>query len=213
MIKAIIFDFDGLMVDSEPAHYHAFKKALKGYEVRFLWKDHMRYLGISDKEMCEGLVKEHHLELTPSELMKKKDKAFLRVLQKIRPMTGLSRLLKRIRAYKKAVASGSHKKEIQIVLRNLGLLDKFDIVVSSDEVKKGKPAPDLFLLAAKKLGVKPSECLVLEDAANGVVAAKAAGMKCYLISKKAQKCLVDRKLRNLNEVDRFISPKGMFVRV
>lgn len=206
-IKAVIFDMDGLMIDSEPIHLKAYNKAMKSLGVILSFKDYSKYLGISDIDISKDIIKRFKLNISKEELMKKKDVIYKKLLKRdIIPKLGLVDLVKKLKneGYLLAVASSSHTEEILIVLSTLNLKSFFKEIVSADNVKKAKPSPDIFLLTAKKLNVIPEDCLVLEDSSNGVIASKKAKMYCYAIpsvkTNKDRFILADRVLNNLNEV-------------
>lgn len=185
MIKAVIFDLDGLMVDSEPVHFKAYEKVLSRLGVTLLESDYAaRYVGISDHDAAQDMVKRYNLPISVEELLKRKAQVFAQILPgNVVPKKGLFDLLHDLRThgYKTAVASGAMLPDIKQIIASLNLLDSFDALCSADAVKQGKPAPDLFLFAAQQIGVLPENCLVLEDAPVGVQAAQSAGMKCYAI--------------------------------
>jgi len=210
MIKAVIFDMDGLMIDSEPFHIDAYDKALLDFKYRLSEAEKIKYVGISDHDICVDLVSRLKLPCSPQELVAKKTTEYKKILNnKLIAQPGLHNLLSTIYGkYKLAVASSSHKDEIEIVLNRLKVKKMFDAIVSATQVKNGKPQPDIFLYAASRIDVTPASCLVLEDAISGVRAAKAAGMICYAIPSKETAHLnfniADRRLDSLVDVYKFI---------
>ena len=208
MIKAVIFDMDGLMVDSEPVHFKAYEQVLGELGKTVPESDYAeRYVGISDGDAAQDIVKRYHLPISAKELLTRKAAAFAKLLPgNVVPKEGLFDLLKDLRAhgYKTAVASGAMLPDIEKIIASLGLQDSFDALCSAEQVAHGKPAPDVFLLAAQKLGVQPAESLVLEDAPVGAQAAHAAGMKCYAIPSRETKGRsfngATQVLSSLNEV-------------
>lgn len=191
MIKAVIFDLDGLMVDSEPVHFKAYEKALSELGKKLPEHDYAEYyVGISDHDAAQDMVKRYNLPISADELLVRKAQVFAQLLPgNVVPQKGLFDLLHDLRAhgYKTAVASGAMLPDIKQIIASLNLQDSFDALCSADSVQHGKPAPDLFLLAARTLDVPPQNCLVLEDAPAGVQAAKSAGMKCYAIPSRETK--------------------------
>ena len=185
MIKAVIFDLDGLMVDSEPVHFKAYEKVLHELGVTLSEDDYAkRYIGIADRETAQDMVKRYKLPISFEELLRRKALLFAQLLPgNVVPKNGLFGLLHDLRTheYKTAVASGAMLPDIKQIIASLNLQESFDALCSADSVKQGKPAPDLFLFAAQQIGVLPQNCLVLEDAPVGVQAAQSAGMKCYAI--------------------------------
>jgi len=207
VIKAVIFDMDGLMIDSEPYHVEAYNKVLEAMGHHLSDTENLKYVGVSDKYICHDLVQTLGLKIAPTELENRKREAYKQLLEKeVVAKPGLITLVKQLHEekFKLAVASSSPMSEINTVLKRLSLLNLFDELVSSDAVEHGKPAPDVFLYAARKLGVEPKDCLVLEDAPSGLQAAKSANMLCYVIpSRDTQEenfALADKKLTSLSEV-------------
>ena len=207
MIKAIIFDMDGLMIDSEPFHLKAYNKVLKEFGQFLTDENNQKYVGTSDANVCKDLIKKYGLPISQHELKQRKNNEYKLLFRKnILPQEGLIELINNLHKnnYKIAIASGSHIDEIDIVLTKLKIKEYFDEIVSSDEVENGKPAPDVFLYVASRLNINPNKCLVLEDSHNGEVAAKNAGMKCYIIPSRETKNevfnLADRILNSLNDV-------------
>lgn len=191
MIKAVIFDMDGLMVDSEPLQYQAFNAVFRGIGRKFPQEDNDRlYIGLSDIDQARDIVTRYDLPLIPEEVVKRKQVEYRKLIsQVITPQPGLMELLRKLHElkYKKGIASSSGIEEIEYVIKGLNIGKLIDVYCSAEEVRQGKPRPDIYLLAANKLGVSPSDCLVLEDAPNGVKAAKAAGMMVFAIPGRATK--------------------------
>ena len=212
MMRGVIFDMDGLMIDSEFLHLQAYNYVLEPMGYHLSDEDNQKYVGISDEDVTKDIVERFSLSITPEELNRKKEQAYKTILsENVKAQPGLTELLENLKKsdYKLAVASGSHKEEIDIVLEKLRLSEYYDIIVSADEVQNGKPEPDIFLLTSKRLGIPPEECLVLEDASHGVVAAKKAGMYCYAIPDRWTKnhdfSQADLILDNLRDVYKHIS--------
>ncbi len=201
---------DGTMVESEMLHYHAYKEILSTLGAQLSLEDYFHAWG-SDKDMCMRFVEKFHLSVSLEELLNRKNKTFREVyLQKVTPQPGLMDLLKKLRQenYSLAVCSSAQMHDIEIVLNTISAKKFFDQIVSAESVEHGKPAPDCYLLTAEKLGVNPSDCLVIEDAPKGVAAAKAADMKCFVIPsiglEKADFTGADRVLENLSQVPNYL---------
>lgn len=183
MIRAVIFDMDGLMIDSERLHYQAYQEVLKTCGIDFTLEQYLDFWG-SDKDICRRIVEKLKPNLSEQTLLEEKNKLFRDVyIHEVTPQPGLFKLLEFLKSknYPMAVASSSQMHEIKIVLETIGVINYFKEIVSAESVEHGKPAPDCYLLAAKKIGVEPEHCLVLEDAPKGVKAAKAAGMMCFAV--------------------------------
>lgn len=183
--QAVIFDMDGVIVDSEPHHKQAFHDTIQdlGYEglggLRF--ED---YVGRSDFELWVDFVAKHKPPQTMEELLALKRNRVINVMREVQPIfEGLPDLVEKLAVRcPLAVASGSEHVVIEAVLDLKNLRRFFSVVVSSADVKRGKPAPDIFLLTAELLQVPARECWVIEDSKAGVAAGLAAGMKVIAIT-------------------------------
>ncbi|MEU9185614.1 HAD family phosphatase [Streptomyces sp. NPDC048484] len=182
---SVIFDLDGTLVDSEPNYFEAGRQTLAEQGVTdFSWADHERYVGISTQETI-ALWKERYALDTPLDvLLADKNRRYLelaRASTRVYPeMRGFVELLAGD-GVPMAVASGSSRLAIEAILSGTGLDAYLRTVVSAEEVPRGKPAPDVFLEAARRLGAAPGDCVVFEDAVPGAVAARAAGMRCVAV--------------------------------
>jgi HAD superfamily hydrolase (TIGR01509 family) len=182
MIKALIFDLDGLLADTECLHCRAYQMALLEYDIELNEADYAEHWvrfggGIGDWLTRQGLT------LDPGSIRLRKSKHYLDLLaSSLRPMDGALELLGACHGKRRiALASSSYRDAVDGVLNGLGIAGFFDVVVSGLDVARVKPAPDIFLKAARDLGVEPAECLVLEDAEKGVLAAHHAGMRCVAV--------------------------------
>ena len=182
---AVIFDLDGTLVDSEPNYYEASRRVLAEHGVTdYGWADHQAYVGISTWETAALWKERYGLRAPVQELLAATDRHYLELARahtRVYPeMRGFLELLA-AHSVPTAVASGSTPRAMAAVLAGTGLEALFQAVVSVAEVPRGKPAPDVFLEAARRLGADPADCVVLEDAAPGAAAAHAAGMRCIAI--------------------------------
>jgi HAD superfamily hydrolase (TIGR01509 family) len=183
--KAIIFDMDGVIVDSEPLHERAFLEvfAEMGYAANH-GVDFAAYYGRSDLELWVDFVAKHRPNQPLEELVEWKHSRLVKILREKQPIfPGLPELLEKCAArYRLAIASGSTHRVINEVLAMQNLRRLFLAVVSAEDVAEGKPAPDIFLRSAELLGVEARECCVIEDSAAGVAGALAAGMSVIAIT-------------------------------
>lgn len=182
-MNAIIFDMDGVIVDSEPLNDSHTTQSLLDLGADLVSRPLQTRRGMNSRETWELLKAEYELEHEVEYLVQRgrlRYMEFLDTLEEIPIVDGVRELLSALKSakYRIGLASSANPKRIAFFLDKLGLTDMFEVTVAGDDVKKGKPAPDCYLLAAKKLGVKPQDCVVIEDATFGVRAAKAAGMKC-----------------------------------
>ncbi|MCX8174746.1 MAG: HAD-IA family hydrolase [Candidatus Micrarchaeota archaeon] len=194
--KAAIFDLDGVVVDSERAHLSTFNQALSRHKIRILpsfWK--RNYTGIGSVAIVRDLKQRYSLKESVQSLVKRRSKIYGEYVQRhgLPPISGFMKVRRFLEqnGVKIAVASGGHRKHIAA---SLGFLKMGNTpFVGLEDVKRAKPAPDVFLLAAQRLGVKPSECVVFEDSLAGIEAARRAGMACIALSTTLPAKLVARK--------------------
>jgi HAD superfamily hydrolase (TIGR01509 family) len=184
-MKAVIFDMDGVIVDSEPRHERAFLDVLSqigvgdGQGMRF-----SDYIGRADREIWTDFITRHKPKETIEELLAMKRERVIEILRRERPVfEGLPELVKKLAGrYRLAVASGSERQVVEEVVSIANLRRFFEAVVTSADVARGKPAPDIFLRAAALLAVAPVDCWVIEDSKPGVAAGLAAGMRVIAIT-------------------------------
>ena len=182
MITTVIFDLDGLLADTEPLHCRAYQAALRAKGATLKEADYVEHWVRSGKGIAEW-VSQQGLNLDPDELRAQKSKRYLELLaSSLRPMEGAVELLETLFGKKTlALASSSYRDAVDGVLQGLNLAHYFKVIVSGLDVTRVKPAPDIFLAAADQAGAVASQCVVLEDAEKGVVAASQAGMLCIAV--------------------------------
>ncbi|AIS52963.1 phosphorylated carbohydrates phosphatase [Thermoanaerobacter kivui] len=182
MIKAVIFDMDGVIIDSEPLHIKLEGELFKKLGVEVSEEEHLSFVGSSSYYMWSKIKEKFNLPYSVEELVEMDRKRYLEYVLntgEIIPVKGIKEAVEILFAneYKLAVASSSPIDVIQLVVKKLRIDKYFEVLISGDYVKNSKPEPDIFLYTADKLGVKPHECVVIEDSHNGVQGAKKAGMK------------------------------------
>lgn len=181
----VIFDMDGVIVDSEPRHERAFRDVLatigyaENHGIHF-----PDYYGKSDRMVWSDFIERHSPTQTHAELMRLREERFLEIVVEDEPIfEGIPELIESLRGrFQLGVASGSRHTIISAVLRMKELRSSFPTVVSSEDVAHGKPRPDIFLKAAELMGVEPRRCVVIEDSVAGVEAGLAAGMDVIAIT-------------------------------
>lgn len=182
MIKAVIFDMDGVIVDSEPVHFQVERALFADLGIELSRKMHDAFVGTTPEAMWGELKRKYGFAESIEEMEAARVRRIREAFEngEVRLVKGCVDLIKRLHfeKFRLGLASSSPREHIDAVLQRFDLVQFFDVVLSGEEVSNGKPAPDIFLEAAKRLGVDAAECLVIEDSRNGVSAAKAAGMKC-----------------------------------
>jgi beta-phosphoglucomutase family hydrolase len=176
--KGLIFDCDGTLVDTMPLHFRAWTQAMAAVGITITEEQFYAFSGMPTVKIIETLAKEQNVTCDVATAAEEKERLFLENIQSVEPIHSVMEIVQREKGRRKmAVASGGWKSVIHQSLGAVGLEGMFDAVVGADEVEHGKPAPDIFLEAARRLGFKPDECLVYEDGDLGIQAARAAGMR------------------------------------
>jgi len=187
--KGIIFDLDGVIVDTAKYHYLAWKEIARKLGFDFTEKENEELKGVSRVKSLDILLEKANKKLTLQEkekLLTEKNNHYLQLVSQINEqemLPGIKKLLDWLKENDIPFALGSASKNAPFILEKLDIIDKFSAIVDGNNVKKAKPNPEVFLLAAKKLGLTPNECIVIEDAQAGIEAAKNAGMTAIGIGK------------------------------
>ncbi len=190
---AVIFDCDGTLVDSMPAHFDAWCEALSIHGAGGVFKEDVFFAmgGRPTIDIVVELNDEYNLHLNPEAVAFAKREAFLKRLHTITLIDEVASFAESLRGkVPMAIASGGSRMVVEKTLRIVGISDWFDEVVTADDVSEGKPAPDIFVKAAKLLGVNPMNCLALDDAPAGILAAQRAGMQVITIPSPLASSLV-----------------------
>ena len=208
MISTIIFDMDGVIIDSEPIHQQLEFEMFSELELHISDEEHKDYIGTSAIDMWTKIEERHHLKKSPQELLSYGRKKYWKSLDngKVPMVEGALDLIKFFYDHKflLQVASSATRPTVEKVLEHFDLGKYFKFRIGGDEVSKSKPEPEIFIKAAQQSGSKPENCLVIEDSSNGVKAAKSAGMNCigYANSGTGNQDLsmADLVVQNLNEI-------------
>ncbi|WP_395750034.1 HAD family hydrolase [Prosthecobacter sp.] len=182
--QAYIFDCDGTLVDSMPLHYVAWTESLNQHAAPFVFTEAEFYAsaGMKEQDVVKKLNAQHGTNLDPVSVDELKMELFAKHIPQVQPVRPVAEFARSLFGkFPIAVASGSEESTVRGCLTATGLIDLFPVIITPKKVKHGKPAPDMFLLAAEQMGVAPSECLVLEDGQSGIEAAKAAGMQWVFV--------------------------------
>jgi len=210
MIKAVIYDMDGLIIDSEPLWQEAEISVFKSININLTKEDCMKVMGMRTDEVVDYWFRRFPWE-GPSRM--DITSAIIRDLielirEKGELMEGVKESLDFVKSQdvKTALASSSSYEIINTVLEKFGLMKEFEEVYSAQEEEYGKPHPAVYISAAKRLDVAPVECLAIEDSLNGILAAKAAKMKCIAIPYEGVRhdrrfAIADVKLDSLRQID------------
>lgn len=182
MIKALIFDLDGLLTDTEQVYILAYQAAFKEFGVELSREDYVR-LWISEGKAIEDYLLEKGLDLDAHQIRSRRVDHYRRILeQELRTMPFAMEILEHFKGkLPMALATASAEDALVQVLELLDLRSYFDVIISASDVIQSKPDPEMFLKAAEAMGVEPQHCMVLEDARKGILAAKACGMKSIAI--------------------------------
>jgi len=175
-----IFDLDGTLVDSMPLHYRAWNEAMQHAGLPHELDEDLFYSlgGVPTRRVAELMGEHYRLRLDPAAVFQDKEARFMARRTELRLIEPVAEFARKLAGKKPvSVASGGPRDIVQQTLELTGLKPLFPVVVTPEDVLFGKPAPDMFLLAAEKMGVPPKQCLVLEDAEPGIAAARTAGMK------------------------------------
>lgn len=211
-IKAVIFDLDGLLIDSQPYWEKGDrlllkKLGVKSYDDQWLKQ---KMVGRGQRECAQIFIKKFQLNESIDSFIKKRwQSLYALLMEDLRLMSGTKMLIENLakESLVLAVATGGHSKEkTEEILRKLNIAKFFKLIVSGLDVKRSKPFPDIYIECAKRLNSKPEECLVFEDAVNGVLSAKAAGMVVFGINadektrQELSKAGADKVFESLREV-------------
>lgn len=217
MLQAIIFDFDGVIVDTERIHFQTLQRVLEEEQIPLSWEEYAQtYLAMDDRNCFRTALTEHGRPLTSEKveelISRKADYFFGAVPDTVTVFPGVKRIIRQgAETYPLAIASGALRGEIELILGKVGLRKFFSVVVAAEDVVKGKPDPESYINALARLNrlrsarpVKPSECLVIEDSRHGVVAAVTAGMRCLAVTNSyppEELTAAHRVVKSLEEID------------
>jgi len=182
--SAVIFDMDGVLLDSEPLHYEAVRVLLAEHGVEFPLEDYFRYLGTTLTSTWDDLCERYPISMPFEQFEARYNSDVLDQYLAGAPLIrGARELVAKLKdaGVPIAVASSSHRVWVDAALSGAGLREYFEQTTAGDEVPMGKPSPEIYLKAAEKLGIDPAQCIAIEDAPAGVESAKAAGMKVVLV--------------------------------
>ncbi|HTP63816.1 MAG TPA: HAD family phosphatase [Geobacteraceae bacterium] len=195
MLAAVIFDFDGIIVDTEPIHYRAFQEVLVPLGLGYSWEEYLRsYIGYDDRDALRNVFRAAGRDLEEDglrALIADKGAAFQRIIAAgVEPYPGVVELVRAVGGnLPLALCSGALPADIVPILRNLGIADAFDAVVTAADVRASKPDPESYSLAVARLqstfpadNISPERCLAIEDTPAGIAAAQGAGIRVLAVT-------------------------------
>lgn len=185
MIKGVIFDMDGVLVDNRDVHIEAFRRLFTKYGLVFDREKFMPCFGMTNDQIFKWQAPELLERFDIEQLSQEKEGLYRTLFETaIAPTAGLVDFLKglKTRGIKISVGSSGGTANVNFVLTRCGIAEYFDAIANGDMITRGKPDPEVYLLAAQLLGLKPDECVVCEDAPVGIEAARAAGMRVVALA-------------------------------
>lgn len=204
--KSIIFDLDGVICTTDKYHYWAWKKAVASLGVEFNEEINNRLRGVSRMDSLNIILEKYSGQLTQAEkekICEYKNNLYREMLENM-SMKDLSKdvldTLVQLKGYGVKIAIGSSSKNTKLILSKLGIIELFDAIADGNDIVKSKPDPEVFLKAAEKLGEKPCDCAVVEDAISGIEAAKAGGFYAIAISDATKSPIADRAIKKLSDI-------------
>jgi beta-phosphoglucomutase len=184
-LEAVIWDMDGVLADTARYHFLAWRETFAKRGIAFTDEDFKRGFGIRNDNIIRNVLGKQITKDEIEKIAQEKEAAFRRLIgNDIKPLPGAIELLGQLhdRGIKMAIASSTVPENIRLITDRLGIAKYFEAVITGHDVTEGKPSPQVFLLAAQRLGVEPKNCLVFEDAVAGVKAARSAGMHCVALT-------------------------------
>ncbi len=205
-IQAVIFDLDGVIVSTDAMHYRAWKSIADDEGIFFDEEINHRLRGVSRMASLEVILEGATRKYGDSEkqaLAETKNARYVELLKTLTPEAvpaDVLQVLDALRGRGIKIAIGSSSRNTPLILRQIGLEDAFDAVADGSDIERTKPAPDVFLIAAERLGVPPDGCLVVEDAEAGILAAKAAGMPAAAVGHAVDSPEADYRLAGIGDL-------------
>lgn len=205
-VQGVIFDLDGVLVSTDEYHYLGWKRLADEEGIPFTRADNHRQRGVSRMESLEIVLEKADRTFTEAEkraMAERKNRYYVESLQALNPdeaLPGARPLLEALKRRGFRLAVGSSSRNAPLIMKKVDLCGFFDAVADGNDITRSKPDPEVFLLAAERLGLDPSQCLVIEDAEAGVDAARAAGMRCIGIGDRAIVGAADRVVAAVSEI-------------
>jgi beta-phosphoglucomutase len=205
-IQGVIFDLDGVLVTTDEYHYLGWKRLAEELGIPFSREDNHRQRGVSRMESLEVILEKTTRTFSQTEkheLAERKNRYYVELLQNLAPadaLTGARDLLEGLKRRGLLLAVGSSSRNTPLIMQKVDLCRYFDAVADGNDITRSKPDPEVFLLAAVRLGLDPASCVVVEDAEAGVAAAKAAGMRCIGVGDSTNVGAADTVVASVAEI-------------
>ncbi len=206
---AVIFDMDGVLIDSGPIHFKSWKRLANEIGVKFTKDYFNNSFGKQGIPILKDLVGKEKGRKKLEEWVELKEVYYREMIKKnLKPLPGVINLIKNLKQnfFKLGIATSGPIENVNLILENLNINKYFDCVITANDIKNGKPAPDVFLMVSRKLNIPPTCCLVIEDAPVGIEAAKKAGMKCIALTtthKKEELLQANLVINNLTKINSY----------
>lgn len=213
LIRAIIFDFDGVLFDSEPVRFRAGAQALGEIGVTLTWEDFVRsWLGRTDTAGLTAILGDRFASAGPR-VIERRNTIYEQRLDEVQAYMDAGRFLRRIpQGISLAIATGSRRLEVEGILWRAVMTQSFQTIVTAEDYTRPKPAPDPFQMAARLLGLSPAACLVVEDSPAGVLAAQAAGMPVVAVERTGEVAGLEQATWRVATLDDLtLTPRGEVV--
>jgi len=214
--QAVIFDLDGVIADTEPLHKESWRKVFREKNIP-IEESELEYeltlaTGTTDINFLNRVFPRYHIYDAPHKWLAEKKEIYQQILpQKIKPFPGVILLIEELnKKYSLAIASNAWRKSIEIIISHLSIKEYFPTIVARENIHRHKPKPEIYLVTAERLGVEPSQCVVVEDSLVGVEAAKNAKMRCIAVTnsfppeKLKQADLIIDSLQRKEEINSFL---------
>ncbi|MGM0409796.1 MAG: beta-phosphoglucomutase [Bacillota bacterium] len=205
-IEAIIFDLDGIVTDTAELHYKSWKIPLEDENIYFSKEENDNLRGLSRRDSIKAIAKIKNKNFSPKKeemIMKRKNELYQKFINEIDKdymIDGIYDLLLKLKEKKYNLAVASASRNAKLVIKSLGLEHFFKIIADGNSVKSSKPAPDIFLFVANKLGVKAENSIVIEDSEAGIEAAHKAGMKVVGVGPKERIAKADYCYKRVKDI-------------
>jgi beta-phosphoglucomutase family hydrolase len=207
MIRGVIFDMDGVITDNKEQDFTAWKRVFADFGLDLAFEGYKAFTGMKGEDIVKKYIRPGAGDEEATILTRRKEEYFIEEIKKnkIEPTEGVVRLLNDLKAnnIKMGIGTAAMEFKAYAILEELNLRSFFDVLVSAERMKRGKPDPETYLKVAEELNLKPEECIVIEDAPNGIEASKNGGIKCIAITtthKRSELMQADKIIDSFDEL-------------